>query len=55
MLCTSQIHQLTQGYTEKKLETLDMGVIQTWMEECDCEEEEKDKIAKNEVWSNFQS
>lgn len=42
------------GYAEK-LETLDVVLIQTWMEESYCKGEEDDEIAKNEKWSNFQT
>ena len=56
---TNASHQsntpIYQGYAVKKVETLDVAVIQTWMEECYCEGEEDDKIAKSEVWSNFQT
>ena len=43
------------GYAKKKLGTLDVAMIQTYMEKCYCEGEEDDKIAKDEIWSNFQT
>ena len=56
---TSALHQSNTptyaGYAVKKLETLDLALIQTWIEECYCEREEDNKIAKSEVWSNFQT